>query len=150
MISILNLLLGALYVQRCPGLKLSLTNYRVITVDIKKILYIIILNFDNKKRNLVNSDGDSYGFVDDIESRDFIRAEIRLGQNLKTQLFLVYSLLALVPHCICPFFIGCWWLWAGGRCWLWVLVGAGAGYWGRWMKSTRTTTTSGGQRSCSP
>ena len=85
------------------------------------------MNFDNKKRNLVNSDGDSYGFVDDIESLDFIRAEARLGQNLKTQLFLVYSLLALVPHCICPFFIGCWWLWVGGRCWLW---GAG-GCWCR-------------------
>ena len=71
----------------------------------KKILYIFILNFDNKKRNLVNSDGDSYGFVNDIESLDFIRAEARLGQNLKAQLFLVYSLLALVPHCICPFLL---------------------------------------------
>ena len=55
----------------------------------KKVLYILNLNFNNKKRNLVNCDGDSYGFLDDKESLDFIRAEARLGQNLKTQLFLV-------------------------------------------------------------
>ena len=81
--------------------------------------------------------------MDDIESLDFIRAEIRLGQNLKTQLFLVYSLLALVPHCICPFLLdagGCGLVVGAGYG---VLVGADAGYWGRWMKSTRTSTTSG-------
>ena len=72
-----------------PWLKLSLTNYRVITVDMKKVLYILNLNFNNKKRNSVNCDGDSYGFLDDKESLDFIRAEARLGQNLKPQLFLV-------------------------------------------------------------
>ena len=116
----------------------------------KKVLYILNLNFNNKKRNLVNCDGDSYGFLDDKESLDFIRAEARLGQNLKTQLFLVYSLLALVPHCICPFLLdagGCGLvLGAGYGCW-WVLVQAIGG---RWMKSTRTTTTGGGQRSCFP
>ena len=55
----------------------------------KKILYSFILIFYYKKSNLVICDGDSYGFVDDIESFDSIRAEARLGQNLKTQLFLV-------------------------------------------------------------
>ena len=85
------------------------------------MLCVFILNFNNKKRNLLNSDGDSYGFVDDIESFDSIRAEARLGQNLKTQLFLVYSLLALVPHCICPLLLdalGCG-----------LVVGAGYGCW---------------------
>lgn len=115
----------------------------------KKILYSFILIFYYKKSNLVICDGDSYGFVDDIESFDSIRAEARLGQNLKTQLFLVYSLLALVPHCICPFFIGCWWLWVGGRCWL----GAG-GCWCRLLGKVDEKYAhqhhQRGQRSCSP
>ena len=101
----------------------------------KKVLYILNLNFNNKKRNSVNCDGDSYGFLDDKESLDFIRAEARLGQNLKTQLFLVYSLLALVPHCICPFLLD-----AGG-CGCWSVLVQVIG--GRWMKSTRITTTGG-------
>ena len=76
----------------------------------------------------MNIDDDSYGFVDDIESLDFIRAEARLGQNLKAQLFLVYSLLALVPHCICPILLdadGCGLVVGAGYG---VLVCAGAGY----------------------
>ena len=76
----------------------------------------------------MNIDDDSYGFVDDIESLDSIRAEARLGENLKTQLFLVYFLLALVPHCICPFLLdadGCGLVVGAGYG---VLVCAGAGY----------------------
>ena len=102
-----------------PWLKLSLTNYRVITVDMKKVLYILNLNFNNKKRNLVNCDGDSYGFLDDKESLDFIRAEARLGQNLKNTTFLGVLTARVGSSLHLPIFIGCWWLWAGGRCWCW-------------------------------
>ena len=112
----------------------------------KKVLYILNLNFNNKKRNSVNCDGDSYGFLDDKESLDFIRAEARLGQNLKPQLFLVYSLLALVPHCICPFLLD-----AGG-CGLVVGAGAGAGagYWGKVDEKYAHHHHRRGQRSCFP
>ena len=67
--------------------------------------------------------------MDDKESLDFIRAEGRLGQNLKTQvLSLVYSLLTLAPSCICPFLLdadGCGLVVGAGYG---VLMGTGAGY----------------------